>query len=90
MIQLTDEEIRQELAKLPETNLYLPSAYQESSIEWNEFIAKAQLKKVAEHIGRVLVKYSVIDGKLSKYIEGTTPLWALPNLDWQAILEEIK
>ena len=43
---LTDEEIRQELAKLPDADLFLPSAYKETSIKWNEFVAKTQLKKV--------------------------------------------
>lgn len=47
-ILLTDEEIRVEIAKLPPTDLYTPSAYKESSIAWNEFIVKAQLKKVVE------------------------------------------
>ena len=53
-----------------------------------ELLTKAQLKKVVEDINKVLVKYSVIDGKLSAYIDGTTPLWALPNIDWQSLQKE--
>ena len=45
---LTDEEIRQELAKLPDNKRFLPSAYEETSIRWNEFVAKAQVKKLVE------------------------------------------
>ena len=55
-----------------------------------KFIAEAQLKEVVGGINKVLVKYSVVDGRLSAYIDGTTPIWALPNIDWQVLLEEVK
>ena len=49
-ILLTDEDIREAIAKLPPANLFIPSAYEETSVAWDEFVAKAQLKKVAEWI----------------------------------------
>ena len=52
MILLADNEIRQELDKLPNGNLFLPSAYEETSIAWNEFIARTQLKKVVEWLDK--------------------------------------
>lgn len=55
-----------------------------------QVVAKAQLKRVVEGIEDTLVKYSVVEGKLSKYIEGTVPLWALPNEIWQSLLDEVK
>ena len=54
MILLADNEIRQELDKLPNGNLFLPSAYEETSIAWNEFVARAQLKKVYELVSPYL------------------------------------
>lgn len=87
MILLTDEEIRQELAKVPETNLYLPSAYEETSIEWNEFVAKAQLKKVVDAIRERQAYTGVVT-------PGNAEIpFMLPNKWeelWQALLEEVK
>ena len=80
MIRLTDEGIRQELAKLPNTNLFLPSAYEESSIGWNEFIAKAQLKSIAEWLDN----YEVVPSETQ-----TIELNTIEGLR-QTLLEEIK
>ena len=53
-ILLKDDEIRAELEKIPPQRiLFYQSSYEESSIEWNEFIARAQLKKVVEWLEKV-------------------------------------
>jgi len=39
---LGDEEIRARISKLPNTDMFIPSAYEETSIAWNEFVAQAQ------------------------------------------------
>jgi len=83
MILLTDEEIINLV-----TDYHFSGEQNRHILAKN--VAKAQLEKVAKHIEGELVQYSVIDGRLSKYIEGTTPLWALPNLLRQALLEEVK
>ena len=84
MILLTDEGIRQELAKVPETNLYLPSAYEQTSIEWNEFVAKSQLKKVVEFIRQH--QWQGHKGVVFDSPKG----YLLSEDDVQALLEEVK
>ena len=77
-ILLTDEDIRIELSKLPETDLYLPSAYEETSILWNEFVAKAQLREVVEHLGGLLFKDRYYWHSVQKF---------LLSEDWEALKE---
>lgn len=46
-VKLTDEEIRSKVSSLPPNKiLYYQSSYEESSIEWNDFIAQAATNKV--------------------------------------------
>lgn len=83
MILLTDEEIRGEIAKLPPTDLYTPSAYEESSIAWNEFISKAQLKKVAEWGNEPCPHI------LTQIMDGSETKKRNCEACWQALLKEV-
>lgn len=78
MIGLTRSEIEKLWQEYEDKN---PS--QEDWLWWDEFLIKAQLKKVVEDL-----KHSIAAEYYSP--EAGCDIVAIPTRDWQALLEEVK